>query len=311
MSPAVLGVLGKLTDYRPRADVQSALGGAADLVDRLIDADLLLLEGSSQDESDRAVTTSWAWGHDARFFHFSTQASTFEDPAATAAALAELAARVPPPSPSKEDGDHSIALPRPEPPGTDLWRTLRARRTRRSFAGSLSLEQFSTLLAWTWGSSREMVDEVTGPYVLKTSPSGGARHPIEAYPLVLEVDGLDPGLYHYSHRRHALAPLRIGGFPELAVSLCAGQPWVASAGSLFLMTAVLERSMWKYRSSHAYRVVLLDAGHLGQTFHLVCTALGLAPFTSAAMDGRAIERELDVDGVREIAVYVAAAGVPI
>jgi nitroreductase len=75
------------------------------------------------------------------------------------------------------------------------------------------------------------------------------------------------------------------------------------------MTAVLERSMWKYRQSHAYRVLHLDAGHLGQTFHLACTELGLVPFTTAALAPDRIEAELGLDGIREIAVYAAAAGV--
>ena len=78
--------------------------------------------------------------------------------------------------------------------------------------------------------------------------------------------------------------------------------------NLFFMTALLERSMWKYKSSHAYRVLLLDAGHLGQTFHLVCTALSLAPFTSAALDGEAIEQELGLDPAAEVALYAAATG---
>jgi len=76
------------------------------------------------------------------------------------------------------------------------------------------------------------------------------------------------------------------------------------------MTAVTERSMWKYPNSHAYRVLLLDAGHLGQTFHLVCTQLGLAPFTTAATDDLAIEETLGLDGVSEFPIYAAATGLP-
>jgi SagB-type dehydrogenase family enzyme len=76
------------------------------------------------------------------------------------------------------------------------------------------------------------------------------------------------------------------------------------------MTAVIERSSWKYRHSHAYRVLYLDAGHLGQTFQLVCTYLGLGPCTFAATHNRLIERELGLDGVSEIVIYTAAVGVP-
>jgi hypothetical protein len=54
--------------------------------------------------------------------------------------------------------------------------------------------------------------------------------------------------------------------------------------------------------------VLLDAGHLGQTFALVATALSLAPFCTAAFDVGAVERHLQVDGVSESAVFLLGVG---
>ena len=56
------------------------------------------------------------------------------------------------------------------------------------------------------------------------------------------------------------------------------------------MTAVFPRTMWKYQHVRAYRVVLLDAGHLCQTFCLVATWLGLAPFCTAALKDTLIEK---------------------
>ena len=38
----------------------------------------------------------------------------------------------------------------------------------------------------------------------RTSPSGGGLHPVEAYPLIRNVEGIKPGLYHYDARDHAL-----------------------------------------------------------------------------------------------------------
>jgi SagB-type dehydrogenase family enzyme len=115
-------------------------------------------------------------------------------------------------------------------------------------------------------------------------------------------------------RRGTQATTLEGFGPPLAedavVELLAHQPWVAKSAVVFLMTALLTRTMWKYRHSHAYRVVHLDAGHVGQTFQLVCTKLGLAPFTSAALDVRAVERVLGLDGVTEVPLYAAAVGRP-
>ena len=68
--------------------------------------------------------------------------------------------------------------------------------------------------------------------------------------------------------------------------------------------------MWKYGHSRAYRTVLIEAGHLAQTFCLTATALGLAPFTTMAFSESALEALLGLDGVLECPIYVAGVGMP-
>lgn len=126
---------------------------------------------------------------------------------------------------------------------------------------------------------------------------------------MLRVDGIAAGIYHYAVVDHALERIKLGTFEREAVAMCAGQTWVQDAAAVFLMTAVLPRSMWKYPQDHAYRVVHLDAGHVGQTFHLASVALGLAPFTTAALDHALIEQALELDGVSEVPIYAGAVGV--
>src|SRR5215469_12905210 len=75
------------------------------------------------------------------------------------------------------------------------------------------------------------------------------------------------------------------------------------------MTAVFARTMWKYRKARAYRVVLLETGHLCQTFCLTATRLGLAPFSTAALKDSLIEEDLGIDGISESVLYVAGVGV--
>jgi nitroreductase len=53
---------------------------------------------------------------------------------------------------------------------------------------------------------------------------------------------------------------------------------------------------------------MLDAGHLGQTFALTATALGLAPFCTAALDDASIESHLGLDGTSESVVFAVGAG---
>jgi nitroreductase len=55
-------------------------------------------------------------------------------------------------------------------------------------------------------------------------------------------------------------------------------------------------------------VVLLDAGHLCQTFCLAATRMGLAPFSTAALKDSLIEQDLGIDGISESVLYVAGIG---
>jgi SagB-type dehydrogenase family enzyme len=201
-------------------------------------------------------------------------------------------------------------LPRHPPSAGEFLRVLLARRTHREFSSrSLPLNAVSQLLFYTWGVMGYLSTPF-GHLAHKTSPSGGARHPSEVYLAALNVSGLRPGLYHYNARSHSLERLYKGQMRNKAVHYCAGNALVKDTAALFLMTAVFPRTMWKYRFARAYRVVLLDAGHLCQTFCLTATWLGLAPFCTAALNDSLIERDLGLDGITESVLYVAAVGLP-
>jgi SagB-type dehydrogenase family enzyme len=166
----------------------------------------------------------------------------------------------------------------------------------------------ATLLAMTWGVQRWGVDDLGIKVPLKTAPSGGAMHPIEVYVAAFRVDGLPRGVYHYDAARHVLSRMRRAPAGFSPARYLPSQPWYAGAAALFLMTAVVGRERWKYESPRAYRAMLLDAGHLCQTFCLVATALELAPFCSMALADSVVERDIGVDGIEEVALYTAGAG---
>ena len=143
----------------------------------------------------------------------------------------------------------------------------------------------------------------------KTSPSAGARHPIEVYVAAVRVQGLPQGLYHYASDRHCLECLRQVAMKRRVLGYLGGQWWFAEAAATMLMTAVFPRTLWKYPYSRAYRTVL-DAGHLCQTFCLVATWFGLASFCTMALADTLIERDIGVDGITESALYAAGVGWP-
>jgi putative peptide maturation dehydrogenase len=194
-----------------------------------------------------------------------------------------------------------------------LYEALARRRTARDFDRNrgLSLEELATLLYEVFGCRGYTKIHPEFAALRKSSPSGGGLHPIEVYPLVQRVDGLEPGLYHYAVGDHALETVaRVDPVETLRV-FAAGQTWLSSAAVAFVLMARFERVFWKYpRQAKAYATVLMDAGHLSQSFYLVCTDLGLACSVTDVINGGNIEEALGVDGLDEGAIALLTCGLP-
>jgi SagB-type dehydrogenase family enzyme len=256
---------------------------------------------------EAAMETWRSWNPAAGLFHFTTKDVRFADFDASNQWVAERARTEPPPAPaSTHAAGASLRLPPSRVKGS-LHRALVQRRTWRRFGkGPLAKADLATLLDLTFGVRHWFDLGEASPAMLRTSPSAGARNPLECYAMVRRVRGLRPGIYHYSPTEHSLAlqARKARAFGEYLP----GQAWYSEASILLVLTAVFERSQWKYPFARAYRTVLLEAGHFAQTFCLVATALGLAPFCTAALADTLIERDLAIDGVTESAVYACGVG---
>ncbi|MHB8476150.1 MAG: SagB family peptide dehydrogenase [Steroidobacteraceae bacterium] len=279
---------------------------------KLIEAQLLLECGSAESAQDDLLDSSWKPWLPEGGFHFLTKDASYVAGDWTLEQKMMTVPATPAPAQFKTiPGAESISLPLHEMETDSFYQTLHARRTRRKFSAEPApLDSISKLLQTTWGVQGYVQSKCFGPLPLKTSPSAGARNPIEVYLMALKVQGLKAGLYHYDARDHALENLCAGATPQMARAYCADQPFAARAAALFIMTAVFARTMWKYHHPRAYRVVLLDAGHLGQTFCLTATRMGLAPFSTAALKDSLIEKDLGIDGISESVLFVTGVGVP-
>jgi len=293
----------------PEYDRKSLLAG----IRQLQANSFLIAQGTRDAELDEELAREWSAWLPYASFHFATKDTLFLSPSKAERLMRRYVAESPQPPLVKSYPQASrVPLPPARPSGDEFTRVLMARTTYREYSRkSLPLDAVSTLLYYTWGVMGKLDAPPFGQLFHKTSPSGGARHPGEVYLLALRVDGLPQGLYHYDGVHHRLEHLRSVPAKKKAVSYAAGQEWLRDASAVFLMTAVFPRTMWKYRFARAYRVVMLDAGHLCQTFCLVATWLGLAPFCTAALKDSEIEKDLGIDGVRESVLYLAAVGTPV
>ncbi len=213
--------------------------------------------------------------------------------------------------------DHCARLPLAEPDAPDeMIQALLARRTGRGFVTTRALPAtvFSTLLRYAFGCFDRL--EVTGNYTVlrKTSPSGGALHPIEAYPLVLNVEGLSTGIYHYRVEHHdleLLEALEPDQARDQATQMLAGQYYFSSACVVIFLTARFERNFWKYRSDHkALGVVQMDAAHLSQTFQILGHTLGLRTFVTGAIIDELTDSFLRLPYLEEGTLLAIGCGYP-
>src|SRR5262249_33432968 len=79
-----------------------------------------------------------------------------------------------------------VALPPGNPAASvTLSEALAERRTARQFGrAAVPLTAFAAVIRGTWGQTGWLDAGVLGRLIAKTSPSAGARHPIECYVLV-------------------------------------------------------------------------------------------------------------------------------
>jgi SagB-type dehydrogenase family enzyme len=307
-------VLQFFSEWRPEDAIYSAMpqldpASLGAVVREFERQGLLLREGSADALRDAQVDKVWGpWLPAAGLLHFSSQDVKYSDGPKVRRHLLKLAREHPAPSPVKHyAGARQIELPAPDHGGY-LARVLLGRRTWRRFdQRPVSMENLATLLWLTWGV-QAWLEVPIGRVALKTSPSGGARHPIEVYVAARRVKGLRPGLYHYATDTHRLEFLRAGATARQISRYVGGQGWFGHAAAAMLMTAVFPRTMWKYQDAGSYRTICIEAGHLGQTFCLVAERLGLAPFCTQALGDSRIERDLRIDGVGESVLYVTGVG---
>ena len=202
----------------------------------------------------------------------------------------------------------------PAPRKTALDTLLETRTTCRNFepGSTVPLATLGEVLHRVFGAQAQQ-ELLPGAIALKkNSPSGGGLHPIDAYVLAQRVDGLAPGLYHYQCVAHALEPMQAlspAAAAAAAHDLVAGQAWFASTPLLVVMVARFQRSYWKYRNhTKAWRVILLDAGHLSQNLYLSATEQGYGAFITGAINDDCAERLFDLDGIGSGAIAVCGFG---
>jgi len=305
--------LSRLQDWQRIDEIIGAFQGiTVDALNALVNATLLVERGSEEARREEEFLTSWTWGVPAAMLHFCLQDADFL-PLDVAEQLQEAkSAEVRSPRlhlPNEGLFHPVISLKDDTQRKSTLTDVMERRRTVRECDATAYVGQgaiadclYAGLGITGWTSN------CVGKLPLGMTPSGGARNPFEAYLFVKRVEGLAPGIYHYSALEHSIA---LVSEAETALSdLVAGQEWAETMSCAIVLCASLDRTMWKYPDGNAYRVVMIEAGHIGQNIMLAATAEGLTACPTAALSHSRIRDAIGLERLMDTPVYALTIGVP-
>lgn len=269
----------------------------------------------------------WEWDILSKIFHFGTKIrecdlseELIENPECFVAehvALAKSALSTAPNFLTEKEGIITH-LPMPDLSkinSIDFLQVLKNRKTSRSFDSvPISINTLSILLHVVFGDFHPEQDDYT-KYgfqqigLRKTSPSAGGLHPSEAYVLAMNVEGLEGGVYHYQAHKHVLSLVEKEDVSLRLRKLLCGQYFAEQLSFGIFITSRFDKIWHKYPHSRAYRVALLDVGHLSQTFQLTATALGLNTWLSGVFMDLEVTNLLHIEDEAEQPLFFVGAGI--
>jgi len=182
-----------------------------------------------------------------------------------------------------------------------LAMTIVRRRSTRVLSGdSVQLEDLARVLEYAYRS-----DIVLKPWAVPRLFDGSL---LETWVVAQNIDGLTPGVYLYVPESRELRLVDQGDFRRETHYLALGQDLAGLASAVVFHTCDLPSAVKRW-GDRAYRLMHMDAGHLGQRMNLAAIALGLGV---SGIGGFLDEEVNSLLGIpeREACVYITCIGQP-
>ncbi|WP_081668094.1 SagB family peptide dehydrogenase [Metapseudomonas resinovorans] len=263
----------------------------------------------------------WSWDILARIFHTGTSNLSFDITPKNRKEWADVYLKsckltLSKPSPKlrfeEEDLSNPIHVPYPSQESIELHEAFTSRKTVREFEDrGLEKLKLGTILYYGLGYLREReasLDEHIPSDMRhrRSSPSGGGLNSIEGYLYIRNVDGIDPRIYYYNPLNHTLH--KLGTTPPSLGDLMSGQHFIDNIAFGVFLTCRFDRMWWKYYHSRAYRVALMEAGHISQSLQLLATNEGLQTWISGAFSDDLVSKAIDLRNEFENPLLFVGAG---
>lgn len=146
-----------------------------------------------------------------------------------------------------------------------------------------------------------------GQILFRAASCTGALYHIELYLVCGHLPDVDAAVYHFGPSDFALRVLRQGDWRRTLVEASGGEPSVAAAPAMVVLTSTYWRNAWKYRS-RAYRHAFWDSGTLLANLLAMANALHLPARLVLGFGDDTVNGLLGVDPDREAALCIVALG---
>ncbi|HLG21524.1 MAG TPA: SagB/ThcOx family dehydrogenase [Candidatus Manganitrophaceae bacterium] len=141
--------------------------------------------------------------------------------------------------------------------------------------------------------------------VLRAAPTAGGLYPTEIYLAIRGLSTLENGIYNFQVRDHSLIPVWEGDFWAEFEKYCVGHEAIERSNLLMILTAVYQRSAWRYQE-RAYRRILLDTGHILGNVVAYAPEEGFAPYPIGGFFDAPLNRLLFLEESEEGVLTVVA-----
>ena len=200
-----------------------------------------------------------------------------------------------------------IPLPREvAPSGVPAFDAIGGGPPERDALQHVDLRTLTGLLYFSAGITK-VKRHAGGDRFLRAAACTGALYHVDMYVACGDLEGLRAGLYHFAPDDFALRRLRDGDWRSVLVAAAGGEASAAAAPVVVALTSTFWRNSWKYEA-RTYRHCFWDSGTLVANLIACATAYGVPVRLLLGFADTEVNRLLDVDPGRELAVALLALG---
>jgi len=204
-------------------------------------------------------------------------------------------------------------------PKGDFFECTSSRMSRRIYTQEpLSLFELSFLLWCTQGVKKviggywKYLPDGSGRNYLRPVAAGGCMYAFETYLAVMNVTGVEPGIWRYLPLSHQIGLIKnIENLPDMINETFTNpgqnQSYATKAGVIFFWACIPYRGEWLGNGA-SHKGLLLDLGHISHQLYLATEVLGCGCCAIGGYYQETADNLIGVDGNDEFTVLCASVG---